>query len=202
MAFSSNRVLSLSATLAVLTLAACDTPNMFPDGYVHYNEPYKSATPAESSKFTKEQRATMGPEQADQFRLATYQLAENLTRRAGMPPKSVFVMKPKPMTPFYANMDNDLRESLRHLGYTLADTPDNAYVFTYSAEVLGKTPTNGAPNVRLGLQVFDGLGAGSKMLTVEEGDFYIQGAETLNVPFASFPGTVIPEPTGPGTFRE
>ena len=47
--------------------------------------------------------------------------------------------------------------------------------------------------------VFDSAGEDAKLLTQEEGDFYIKGAETLNIPFASFPGQLIPEPTGPGS---
>lgn len=195
------------SVLSLCALSACMAPNFFPDGYVYHDKPYKSQTPAPSMKFTELQRKTMGPEQADQFRLSIYQLVENLTRRAGMPPKSIYVMKPEPMTPFYANLDNDLRESMRHIGYTLTDKPEGAYVFTYSASVLKKKapPQEGdvSPNVHIALQVFDGVGEGSKMLTIEEGDFYIKGAETLAVPFAIFPGVkeaigvTIPEPSGP-----
>lgn len=194
-----------------LILAACVAacaPNSMPKGYVYHGAEYKSPNPPESTKFTDEQRVTMGPEQADQFRLSVYQLVESLTRRAGMPPKNIFVLKPERMTPFYANMDNDLRESMRHMGYTLSDTPDNAYAFAYTAYVLKDgdmaqaLPSGQKPNVRLTLHVFDKAGDGAKLLTEETGDFFIQGAEKLDVPFASFPGKTIPEPTGPGTFRE
>lgn len=187
------------------TLAAC-SPNAMPKGYVYHDDTYKSPNPPESPKFTQLQRSTMGPEQADQFRLAVYQLVDNLTMRAGMPPKPIFVHKPEPMTPFYANLDNDLRESMRHVGYRLSDTPDGAYVFAYTAETAKKekgAPDDGTPNVRITLYVFDQIGENGKLLTQEAGDFYIRGAEELNVPFASFPGVLIPEPTGPGAnFRE
>lgn len=196
-----SSALILTTCAGALGLAAC-SPNAMPKGYVYHDKPYKSPNPPESAKFTELQRATMGPEQAEQFRLAMYQLVDNLTNRAGMPPKPVYVMKPEPMTPFYSNLDNDLRESLRHVGYRLSDKPDGAYVLTYSAEVLKKEkPAAGdtSPNVRLTLNVHDKAGEEGKLLTKESGDFYIQGAETLNVPFASFPGTFIPEPTGPAT---
>ncbi len=193
-------LLAVSTCAAVLALAACSMPNSLPRGYVYHKDEYNSPNPPESPKFTELQRSSMGPEQADQFRLAVYSLVENLTNRAGMPPKPVYVLKPEPMTPFYANMDNDLRESLRHMGYKLADTPDDAYVFAYGATVLKKGPIDPAdtsPNVHIILHVFDSYGENAKRLTQEEGDFFIRGAENLNVPFASFPGVLIPEPTGP-----
>ena len=194
-------ILVLSSCVAAL--AACSSPNSLPRGYVYHSHEYKSPNPPPSPKFTEKQRATMGPEQADQFRMAVYQLVENLTNRAGLPPKAVYVLKPEPMTPFYANMDNDLRESLRHQGYKLSDTPDDAYVFAYSAVVAkadkDKPADDMSPNAHLMLFVFDSAGEDAKLLTQEEGDFYIKGAEHLNIPFASFPGQLIPEPTGPGS---
>lgn len=197
--------LVLSSCVAALGLAAC-SPNAVPKGYAYHDDPYKSPNPPESPKFTELQRSTMGPEQAEQFRMSVYQLVDTLTTRAGLPPKPVFVVKPEPMTPFYANLDNDLRESLRHVGYRLADTPDDAYAFTYNAEMLKSEPAqpgDTSPNVRITLHVHDKVGEDSRMLTQESGDFYIQGAEKLNVRFASFPGTFIPEPTGPGNnFQE
>lgn len=184
----------------VIALAACDTPNYIPDGYVHHNKPYKSQTPPPSPKFSPMQRSTMGPEQADQFRMAVYQLVDNLTNRAGMPPKPVYVVKPEKMTPLYTNIDNDVRESLRHIGYRLSDTPDGAYVIAYTAEVLkdkdGKVVSTSAdqgPNVRLGIHVFDSLGENSKMLTKEEGDFYINGADVMDISPAFFDGVFIPD---------
>lgn len=202
--------ISVLAVSTCALLAGCSMPNSLPRGYVYHADEYKSPNPPESPKFTSQQRATMGPEQADQFRMAVYSLVENLTNRAGMPPKPIYVLKPDPMTPFYANMDNDLRESLRHMGYRLADTPEGAYAFAYNANVLQKPKTPGvaepvidtSPNVRLFVYVMDGVGENAKILTQEQGDFYVRGAEELNVPFATFPGTFIPEPTGPGTFRE
>lgn len=195
----------LISTAAVVALSACSTPNWVPTGYGYHDEVYKSPNPPASPKFTAAQRATMGPEQAEQFRQSIYSLVESLTARAGQAPKPMFILKPQPMTSFYANLDNDLRESLRHLNYTLADYPEGAYVMTYEASLLSSKPDQpaapGAPNVHIALRIFDGIGDASKMLTIEEGDFYIQGAEKLNVPFASFPGVTIPEPTGPGEFN-
>lgn len=192
--------ISLLAVSTCAMLAACSMPNSLPRGYVYHQDEYKSPNPPPSSKFTMDQRATMGPEQADQFRMAVYSLVESLTNRAGMPPKPIYVMKPEPMTPFYANMDNDLRESLRHLGYRLSDSPEGAYAFAYNATVIKKPKVEGAeppaidtsPNVHLVIHVLDGVGEEAKLLTKEEGDFYIRGAEELNVPFATFPGTFIP----------
>ncbi len=189
---------------AVIALTACQ-PNALPTGYVYHDQVYKSANPPESPKFTQEQRATMGPEQSDQFRLAIYDLVDKLTQRAGMPPKPVFVQKPEPMTVFHANLDNDLRESLRHVGYRLADMPVGAYVFSYSVEVFKKAKDApvvddpSVPNVRIGLYVSDKLGDDSRILTQEIGDYYIKGADKMNLPFAFFPGTMIPEPTGPAS---
>ena len=186
------------ASIALLT--ACEAPNYFPDGYVHHNKAYKSQNPPESPKFTDVQRSTMGPEQADQFRLAIYTLVDNLTNRAGMPPKPVHVLKPEKMTALYANIDNDVRESLRHIGYRLSDTPDGAYIITYTAEVLkdadGKvvsTSLEQGANVHLAIHVFDSVGENSKILTKEEGSFYIKGADVMDISPAFFDGVFIPE---------
>lgn len=230
-------IFSVMAFSAALSLSACNTftrPNFFPTGYVYHGQPYKSQPPGDSTRFTEAQRRTMTAEQADQFRLSIYALVESLTTRAGMPPKAVYVVQAEPMTPFFARLDNDLRESLRHMGYTLADTPENAYAFTYTAQILTKDKNQimpsqakdtaetdsmamepidvsasaqadvvGTPNVRLALQVFDKVGEEATMLTEESSTVFIDGAEQLSLPFASFPGTLIPEPTGPGTdFRE
>ncbi len=193
-------VLLLTSCATRLTLTACSSPIWAPRGYVYHDEVYKSPNPPESSKFTPAQRTTMGPEQAEQFRMSIYSLVESLTARAGQSPKPMYILKPQPMTSFYANLDNDLRESLRHLGYTLNDYPEGAYVMTYEASNLAPA-AEGAPNVHIAIRIFDGIGEKSKMLTIEEGDFFIQGAEKLNVPFASFPGVIIPEPTGPGKYN-
>ena len=198
--------ISLLAVSTIALLGACSVPNSAPSGYVYHKEAYKSPNPPESTKFTMDQRATMGPEQVEQFRMAVYGMVEKLTDRAGLPPKPVFVLKPEPMTPFYANIDNDLRESMRHLGYRISDMPDGAYAFAYNANIPkseGRAPTDSTPNVHLVIYVLDGVGENARILTQEEGDFYIRGAEKLDVPFASFPGTFIPEPTAPaGNFRE
>lgn len=185
---------------SVLALAACDAPNYLPDGYVHHNKPYKSQLPPPSPKFTQVQRATMGPEQADQFRMAVYQLVDNLTNRAGMPPKPVHVLKPEKMSALDMNIDNDLRESLRHVGYTLSDTTDGAYVMTYAAEVLkdkdGKVVSTSADqgaNVRLTLFVHDSVGENSKLLTKETGDFYINGADKMVISPSFFDGVFVPD---------
>lgn len=194
---SKASLLVLSAC-ALAALAACSTPNSIPRGYAYHDREFKSPNPDPSKKFTQVQRNTMGPEQADQFRMAVYQLVENLTNRAGMPPKAVYVLKPEPMTAFYANMDNDLRESLRHLGYRLSDSPDDAYVFAYTAVTAKKdkmkVPEEALPNAHITLYVFDGVGEDAKLLTQEAGDFYIRGAEELNVPFASFGSQLLPDP--------
>lgn len=176
-----------SSAFCALALAAC-SPNALPTGYTyHQQQTYKSPAPGESSRFTEAQRETMNPQQADQFRLAVYQLAENLTRRAGMPPKPVYVVRPEKMTAFYALMDNDVRESLRHLGYTLSDTPAGAYPIAYAAQPVldadGKVPPRAAgdtsPNVIITLYVYDSLGENGRLLTEESGSYFIQGAETL-----------------------
>lgn len=186
--------------VSVLALAACDAPNYIPDGYVHHNKPYKSQLPPQSPKFTQVQRTVMGPEQADQFRLAVYQLVDNLTNRAGMPPKPVHVLKPERMSALDMNIDNDLRESLRHVGYKLSDSTEGAYVMTYAAEVLkdkdGKVVSTSADqgaNVRLTLFIHDGIGETSKLLTKETGDFYINGADEMVISPSFFDGVFVPD---------
>lgn len=191
---------------SVLSVAGCSLMKSVPTGYVYHGDAYKSATPPASTKFTALQRSTMGPEQSAQFRLAVYSLVDSLTTRAGMPPKPVYVLRPEKMTPFYSNFDNDLRESLRHVGYQLSDTPDNAYVVTYSAAVLdvaaakdtnapvvvSSTENNTVPNVRMAIHVHDGLGEQGKLLTQETGDFYVRGADVMTILYPIYSNVYIP----------
>ncbi len=181
----------LTSATAALSVSACsnvfDRPHFWPTGYTYHNEEFKSATPEPSDKFTSLQRSNMGPEQAEQFRMSVYSLVQSLTARAGLPPKAVFVLQPEPLTPFYANIDNDLRESLRHSGYRLADQAGtDAYVFTYVANIIKQdknapAAAPGTPNVHLSLFVYDRLAKDARLLTEESGDFYIKGAEDLKV---------------------
>ncbi len=142
------------------------------------------------SEITIEQRKYMNADQAEQFRDGTYDLLEKLTMRAGMPPKPVYVLTPSPMSNFYANIDNDLRENMRHIGYALSDTPNDAYVFTYDAQYIepaeGVVRAEGAPNVELVLRVYNELSQTARLLSTERGQFYIQGADTLNIEPTSY----------------
>ena len=168
---------------SLLTLAACTHPNSMPTGYTYHNGMYKSAAPPLPKSITVAQRNYMDENQAEQFRDGTYVLLEKLTTRAGMPPKPVYVMAPMPLTNFYANIDNDLRENMRHIGYALSDTPVEAYIFTYDAlyiePVVDAAP--GTPNVQLTLRVYNMEGENAQLLSTETGTFYIQGAETLKI---------------------
>lgn len=206
----------ISTGLAALALGACSShPSLFPSGYVYHNMPFKSANPPESTAVSPVARRYMGPEQAEQFRSAVYDLVTRLTDNAGLPPAPIYVLAPRPMTAFYGNIDNDLRESLRHLGYVLSDIPEGAYIFTYSADLLpvpaipmapegvlaapAVAPYPGvpvvapaviasapAPNVIVALQVYDGLGPTARMLTEVSGQYFIQGAEALYIPSADY----------------
>ncbi len=122
--------------------------------------------------------------QAEQFRDAVYDLLQRLTARAGMPPKPIYILAPEPMTTFYANIDNDLREGMRHIGYALSDIPTGAYVFAYDARLLERPRgviSTGEPNVEIVLKIFDSVSEDARMLSDEVGRYYIQGAETLNI---------------------
>lgn len=195
---SSKTKIIMASTFAALCVTACDHPNAMPSGYKYHSREYKSAEPPKSIKFTKEQRASMTEQQATQFRASVHGLVETLTLRAGVPPKSVYILSQEKMTPFYSNFDNNLRESARHLGYTLADHPEGSYVMTYTAEVLkspdGKPVSPGAgPNVKIAVQVHDRLGEGSKMLTEEWTSVHIDGAEELSIPYVLPSGVRIPD---------
>lgn len=159
-----------------------------PTGYVYHDKEFKSANPPEPESVSSNQRRYMGREQAQQLRDAVYDLAEALTRRAGLPPRSVYVLSPQPLNGFYAQIDNDLRESLRHLGYTLADKPEGSYIFAYSAQelsrpsVMAKDPTPlSVPNLILSILVFDRVTPDRRLLTHQTDHYYIKGIETYHV---------------------
>ena len=189
-----SKSLFLAGTaVAALSLNACISvmgdPNFLPTGYAHHGKVYKSKTPPPSQRVSNEQRSDMGPVQAEQFRTATYDILSRLTTRAGLPPKAAYIDAANPMTPFYANIDNDLREAMRSQGYRLADTPDGAYIFRYNAELMPgyrsydlESATAGAPNIELTLDVLTDVHGTLKVLTHEVGNYYIQGAEDLLIP--------------------
>lgn len=176
----------LAAGVSVMVLGGCamQHPNAMPTGYTYHSETYKSATPPPSRRITKEQRKHIDGAQAEQFRDAVYGLLRRITNRAGMPPKPVYVLAPDPMTPFYGNIDNDLREGMRHMGYAISDTATGAYVFTYDARLINQQRDRmsaGDPNVELVIKVFNKIGEDAQMLTEEVGRYYIQGAESLHI---------------------
>lgn len=191
MTFQKTKLVSIALGASVLSLGACSYshPNAMPSGYTHHHEEYKSPTPAGSSKVTVEQRKYMDAAQAEQFRDGIYDLLERLTMRAGMPPKPVYIMAPDPMTTFYANLDNDLRESMRHIGYAISDTPEDAYVFTYEAlplKSLQDQTSNGSDNVQITLRVFNALSKDARQLAEETGQYFIQGVEALSIAPSSY----------------
>ena len=59
--------------------------------------------------------------------------------------------------------------------------------------ILDPHATTAAITRTFGLHVFDSLGENSKMLTKEEGDFYINGADVMDISPAFFDGVFIPE---------
>lgn len=177
---------SLLIGASVLTIGACSIghPNAIPTGYTHHHKTYKSPTPAPSPRVHEAQRATMDGVQAEQFRSAAYDVISRLTIRAGLPPKPVFVLVPDPMTPFYAHIDNDLRESMRSIGYAISDRPEGAYVFAYSADLIDRPRgmEGGAqPNIELILKVFNSADPQALQLTQETGTYFIKGAEEFDV---------------------
>jgi len=191
MLFSSKLSTALLMGASALGLVACGGhPNSMPTGYTYHHDTYKSPAPGLPKTISVEQRTYMDATQATQFRDGTYALLEKLTTRAGMPPKPVYVLAPKPMTNFYANIDNDLRENMRHIGYALSDSPMEAYIFAYDAQYLppaeGQEIAAGVPNVSLTLRVYSELGENARLLSTETGQFYIQGAETLNIKSANY----------------
>ncbi|MEM8833396.1 MAG: hypothetical protein AAGB32_02530 [Pseudomonadota bacterium] len=196
-------ILSLSSLgLLSVSLGACMMahPNPIPTGYTYHHDTYKSAAPPLSNTITTQQRRYMDEEQATQFRDGTYALLEGLTMRAGMPPKPIYVLAPNPMTNFYANIDNDLRDNMRHIGYALSDTPDDAYIFTYDASYIAPTDgtyVEGQPNVELTLRVFNEISETGRMLSEETGRFYIKGAETLKIQPTRYGMLPTPENTKP-----
>lgn len=187
---TSKSLFFVGTAVAALSLNACASvvgdPNFLPTGYAHHGKVYKSKTPPPSQRVSNEQRADMGPVQAEQFRSATYDILSRLTSRAGLPPKAAYIDAASPMTPFYANIDNDLREAMRAQGYRLADTAEGSYIFQYNAELMPgyrsydlESAVAGAPNIELTLDVMTDVHGTLKVLTHEVGNYYIQGAEDL-----------------------
>jgi hypothetical protein len=203
MTFTKTWAVKGLATCAVLAIVGCsgvNMPNYFPDGYTHHanpNQAYRSDGSFPSRKFTQKQRAVMTGDMANQMRMSVYTLAETLTLRAGLPPKPVYIAQrhPSDISPFDALLDNDLRESLRHLGYRLANTPDDAYAMRTRVEkIQGAVPD--APNVTITLEVYDSAGDEARLLTTESGNYFIKGADVLDMPFGSPLGALVDETAG------
>lgn len=174
------KYLHLIPLSCALSLGACNSieiPHMFPTGYKYHGKEFNYPAPEQSNVVSTTERQTMGPEQMQQFRMAAIDLLGALTERAGLPPKPVFVKQPDSFSPFYVSLDNALRDAMRQRGYAIASYPQGAYAFIYEAS-LANTAV-GPGNVDITLRVFNGLGPGSKMLTKERGQYFIQGAEEL-----------------------
>jgi hypothetical protein len=184
MSFSKFSLVTIGVSAIALGACSMGHPNALPTGYTYHHDVYKSPTPAPSPRVSTAQRESMTIAQAEQFRNAVYDLVTRLSERAGMPPKPVFVLPPKNMTAFYAHIDNDLRESMRTIGYAISDRPEGAYVFTYSADLIDSmrgTEQTGQPNVELILRVFNEADPKARQLTQEVGRYFIQGAEAFDI---------------------
>lgn len=177
------------ALAAVTVLGACSGPGAMPRGYTYHQERFKSPPPGPSSKISDAARVSMTDDQARQIRVAVHELMRVLTDRAGLAPRPVYVQTADPLSPFYAMVDNDLRDVLAHIGYRLSDVPEGAYIFQYDAAPIKQSADSGAdaPNVTITIRVIDGPGRDAKMLTTQSDDFFIQGAEDLNISHARFP---------------
>jgi len=195
MSYTKSLYSALTVSVAALTLSACAgvNPSSIPTGYTYHGDVYKSADPIPTTRIEDSQRDVMTAEQAEDFRRAVYDLVEELTLRAGLPPKPVYVAAVKPMTPFYSGIDNDLREALLNAGYVLSDTPKESYVFTYQAFILdapepimdedgNEIEITDYNNVRLALNVLTSNDETAGKLTEEVADYRIQGAEALYMP--------------------
>jgi hypothetical protein len=187
--------LSLMAGLCgALALAACSGPGAMPRGYTYHQERFKSPAPGPSGKISDAARENMTPDQARQIRSAVHTLARRLTDRAGLAPRPVYVQTADPLIPFYAMVDNDLRDVLVHIGYRLSDVPDDAYIFQYDA-AMRKRPdamiddeqTHQQPNITITLRVIDQPGRDGRVLTTQSDDFFIQGVDDLDISHAHFP---------------
>lgn len=177
----------------MMILTGCAGPGPMPRGYVHHGETYKSPAPGPTPVYSETQRETLTPTQAKGIRRAVHDVARALTDRAGLAPRPVYVHQADPLPPFYAMIDNDLREVLTHIGYTLASRPDGAYVFQYDAQKIDlpspmKNPPrdHNASNVTLTLKIFDGATRDATMLTTQSGSYFIEGAEVMDIPRARF----------------
>lgn len=187
-------ILSLSTLLGCsLLLSACEGPGAMPRGYIHHMERYKSPAPGLPSKISDDARASMTADQAKQMRRAVHEVAMALTDRAGLAPRPVYVQTADPLPPFYAMMDNDVRDVMAHIGYRLSDMAEGAYIVQYDAQpidlpgaIKDDQQTHQRPNVTLTLRIIDGPGREGKVLTTQSGDFFIQGAEDLDIPHAHF----------------
>lgn len=179
---------------SLLSLAGCTSlqPVSMPSGYTYHHQEYQAPPAASSARITTQQRHYMTERQATQFRDAVYDILVRVTQRAGIPPKPVYVLQPQNFSSFYGNIDNDLRESMRHLGYALSDMPLGAYVFTYDAMFLENTDGNYPENVEITLSVYDSLGSTARLLTRERGRYYIDGAEYLNIRPTKFKQNQLP----------
>lgn len=187
MKFLSLFTLGLSTT--ALTACGAGHPNPIPTGYTYHHQEYKSPDPTEAPHITTKQRQSMSSMQAEQFRDAVYEVLTRLTSRAGMPPKPVYILQPDEMTPFYANMDNNLRESMRHIGYAISDVPTGSYVFAYDVRNIAVSDTANSmsqPNIELAIEVFDAATPEAKQLAREVGRYYIKGAEDFYVKPANY----------------
>jgi len=184
----------LLAGLSGLTLQACSPhhPNAMPGGYTYHHEVYKSPNPPPSMTITPPERAAMTTRQAVTMRSAVRDLLIRITGRAGLPPKPVYVAAPKSLSPFYTQFDNDLREAMRAQGYAISDTPENAYIFAYSAMPILKPrgqEMDGTPNLLLSLEVYNEIGSGARLLTEQEGRYFVAGAHAFEIaPIPYIPG--------------
>ena len=159
-----RKILRLTALFfPALFLHACDLPT----GYVYHDQLYK--VPVESSSASGARLITN--DQAAQIYTAVSDLTTRLTDRAGMAPRPVYVETKKPSLQIQTMMDNDLRDSLRSLGYTLTNDPAQGYIIAHRIKAVNME--NSPLNAELTLDIYDGTQEDKRLLTSETGFYKI-----------------------------
>ncbi len=160
---------ALALFFPVLLLSACNMPT----GYVYHDQLYKAPVQDSSASGA----ALISQTQAAQIYRAMSDLTTRLTQRAGLAPRPVYVETPAPATQIQTLMDNDLRDTLRRLGYTLTGDPAQGYVIAHRIKPV--KIENSPLNAEIALDIFDGRSKKETLLTSETGFYRIDSLDKI-----------------------
>lgn len=123
---------SLFCFSAVILQGCSGKPDIFPRGYVSYDQPYKSAPGPKSHDIGYEYTNQNNSTALKDMRFAAKDLVEKLDQKLSFNVDEIY-LKISENSAFYTSFDHLIRDELTQRGYLLSNTPVNTVTLDFVA---------------------------------------------------------------------